>query len=509
MTRLLIALFAVVGVLAAAWTQELPGMEASLSPASGLTVTRDGHAVWGGRLGVSADNDPALTFDADVCGSVLSESYAGRTWHCSRTLGASTCIATAAGDDVQLDFTLRTKTPVKWFGIVIGGSAGPKNWESHVLTAVSRGEWSGIPVPQRTHRFWPGAHHAFRCVAWRTPTASYAVSIAGNDQRRVVFSEIADGRILVIVEADLQASQELRVPVRIRVAAADAPLATLLGRYVADFRSAFGPQRYTADHRPVVQLIRFAAHHGVTPTPDNPHGFTFGFRPDTEPVAAHAVIRSYIDDATRNGFQGAIAWGWAWSRPHSQYWGYPVDSYDLPTPARELYDGFFAGPMGTAGLRWGCLQRAAVEQLENAAGPVWLPVDGSSHAGKRLAARLTRAGKLHYVDTTPDVAGVENNGATPSETALAFAAARTLCGPEPQWYLESGLDLLLPHAGLYWEVRNQTVPAGIIVARLLYPECGILTKDRDGRPVGDFRRWCDERKFAALVEDWRVGAAAP
>lgn len=357
----------------------------------------------------------------------------------------------------------------------------------------------GQPVADRVKHFWPSGRVPFRCAAWRTATDSRCLSIAGCSLEPVYF--VAGNPLLVIIKSDIPAGQSRTYRFRLRVRPLSASLEDLLQSYGSDLRKSFGTQAYHNNPSPVVQWIRYNS----TPSPQNPYGW-INWRPDTEPVAAKAWAVDVANKAKEKGFQGAIAWGFAWASPESSYWGYPINSYDLTTPAREIYDGFFAGTFGDVGLRWGCLHRVATEQLSNAASPVWQAVDSSPASVKRLTLRLTQSGTLHYFDTSPDIYGVENNGATVLETAIALREARKLCGDVPQWFTESTVDINLANAGIYTEIYD-TVPPNVQVARALYPRCGVLAKSRSAMSVSEFRQWCDARKFSALVEDWQIGGA--
>lgn len=497
---------AILGVLGCAWSQEGQRPALSLTPAA-LTVSQGPAILWSGRLSVTGCNEPGFRFLFDPLGSVQSETVTGSTWRCTKTLAASTAVCSLSGCDLSVNLTVRTKAPCRWLGVRLGGTgAAPRTMMNQAAKLQQWGAIQSQPEALRARYLWPSAWQPFRCAAWTTPTVAVCLSFADDSLRRVAF--IDGDSPLIVVEVNLPAGGEVTLPFRVRISPPTASLAELVGRYASDFRAAFGKIKYTADARPVVQWIRFAAHHGQKPTPDNPMGFT-NWRPDTDRAGAKTWAAGVADKAKANGFQGAIAWGFAWAPHHADYWGYPVDSRDLPTPARELYDSHFAGVLGERGLRWGCLQRAATEQLRNAAGPVWHTVDGSAPSAKRLAARLTWAGSLIYIDTTPDVFAVENSGATVLETVAAFREARKLCGPSPQWFLESAIDLCLPDAGLYAEINGQAVPDAVALARCVYPTCGVLAKDRGNLAPQAFRQWCDARGLAALVEDWRVGAAPP
>lgn len=292
-----------------------------------------------------------------------------------------------------------------------------------------------------------------------------------------------------------------------------APLGTtweeLLWPWQQEFRATWGGLRYDADNRPIVEGINYMGHDRNRITSANPYGMREEHRFDTDFNNAAAWRYGVATNAAALGCQGWLDWGFGFSSLDEDSWGYPHDTAELPVGISGAYLELRNG-LANLGLWTGGLQRATIHRVPLLNGGSWnIVADGSTASVEMGVRRFTRAGNC-YLDTTPQEQGSELIPATYQKTIDHLREVRKRMGRNPQWWTEHFCDLLLPYAGVYATISDDspTLPDAVRIARYLYPECGALLKDtRTGNPTWDRDEWlarCNAWNVAGLVADWLI-----
>lgn len=482
-------------------------VQAAWTPDAQLVVSRGGSVVWQGPITLQG-TDPTSDADqwVDQTGAKTDSSVNTTTATIQKQAGKLTIRKNVEGDDVRLTVTVanQSTTNLRFVGIRLGESLGGAKTSVEDLGLLDFDAYQSAS----TSRFkfaWPSEWRRQRLWMWRTAAASYCLSvIAGKEP--ILCTSVSEPFFVVYVNVPPGGSKMLTL--NLRVAAPNATLEHLAGRWKADVASELGPLLYQPDPRPVVEWIRYHYHHGLPVPAGNPQGW-LNWRPDESEADATAWAEGVATNAKANGFQGAIAWGFCRGNPLAEMVpSYPIDGGDLTAQQRGWYERAFVAPFLAKGLMAGCLQRGAIQQqLRQDGEVVFSKADGGACSFEQMKVRLSKAGSLIYFDST---VGSEWVGTTGFETADLFGKLRQWAGPGPQWWMEFTYDLTWPYAGAYAPLGVDLQPSTTVrLMRLVYPTAGVLAKDVPQGSPAAFRQVCDARGYSALVADWRAGEAVP